>query len=145
MVNVMYATEFTPMAAIIGGLLVGTATTVLWLFNGRIAGISGILGNLLSFSQAGNSWRWAFLGGMLLSPWLWRLGAPLESVIEADLPTLIIAGLLVGVGSRMGSGCTSGHGVCGLSRGSQRSFIATLAFMLAGFITVFIIRHLIGG
>lgn len=132
------------MAAIIGGLLVGGGATVLWLFSGRIAGISGILGNLLSFSQAGNGWRWAFLIGLLLSPWLWRLGAPLESIIEANLPTLIIAGLLVGVGSRMGSGCTSGHGVCGLSRGSPRSFAATLAFMLAGFITVFIIRHLIG-
>jgi len=140
----MHITEFTPWAALIGGLLIGAAASLLWLFNGRIAGISGILGNLLSFSQAGNGWRWSFVLGMFIAPWLWRTNAPLTPVIEANLSMLIIAGLLVGFGSRMGGGCTSGHGVCGLSRGSQPSLVSTVIFMLAGFTTVFITRHLLG-
>ena len=137
--------HFTPWSSLAGGLLIGVATTMFLLFNGRIAGISGILGGLLRPMARDIGWRIAFVSGLLVAPLVFGLAAPLPSVhIDADMATLIIAGLLVGVGTRYGSGCTSGHGVCGLSRLSPRSMVATASFMLAGVVTVFIVRHLMG-
>lgn len=139
-------THFTPLTALSGGLLIGLSATVLLLFNGRIAGISGIVGGLLQRYKAGDlAWRVAFVFGLLLAPALYRVFGELpESRIDAGSATLILAGLLVGFGSRLGSGCTSGHGVCGLSRRSPRSMVATATFMATGFITVYLIRHLFG-
>jgi len=137
--------HFTPWSSLAGGLLIGVATAMFLLFNGRIAGISGILGGLLRPKTGDIGWRVVFVLGLLGAPLVYGLAAPLPSVhIDADMTTLVVAGLLVGVGTRYGSGCTSGHGVCGLSRLSPRSMVATASFMLAGFVTVFIVRHLIG-
>ncbi|MDO6442404.1 YeeE/YedE family protein [Marinobacter sp. 2_MG-2023] len=137
--------SFTPWTALAGGVLVGLAAASFLLLNGRIAGISGILGGLLTPSAGDIGWRIAFLAGLIGAPALWALAAKLPPIeIEAGYPALIIAGLLVGIGTRYGSGCTSGHGVCGLSRLSPRSLAATLSFMFAGFVTVFIIRHVLG-
>ena len=137
--------NFTPWSSLTGGLLIGISTAMFLLFNGRIAGISGILGGLLRPTAGDAGWRIAFLLGLLAAPLLYGLAAPLPSVrIDATTITLILAGLLVGIGTRYGSGCTSGHGVCGLSRLSLRSTVATAAFMLAGFATVYIVRHVIG-
>ena len=137
--------HFTPWSSLAGGLLIGVATTMLLLFNGRVAGITGILGGLLRPKAGDIGWRLAFVLGLLGAPLVYGLAAPLPSVhIDADTASLIVAGLLVGVGTRYGSGCTSGHGVCGLSRLSPRSMVAVAAFMLAGFVTVFLVRHLIG-
>jgi len=133
-------THFTPLESAIGGVVIGAAASMLILFCGRVAGISGILGGVLSRANNDKGWRIAFLLGMVLSPVLWRLVAPLPAVsISASWPMLVVAGLLVGVGTRYGSGCTSGHGVCGLSRLSVRSLIATLTFMAAAFITVWLV------
>ena len=137
--------HFTPWSSLAGGMLIGVAAAVLLLFNGKIAGISGILGGLLRPVTGDIGWRLAFLLGLLAAPLLYGLATPLPEVrIDASMATLIVAGLLVGAGTRYGSGCTSGHGVCGLSRRSPRSLAATAAFMLAGFATVFVVRHLIG-
>jgi len=136
--------NFTPWASLIGGLIIGLATVLFLMFNGRIAGISGIVGGLLNPKRDDISWRIAFIAGLVLSPLVFGLVFPMPKVqIDASYPLLVLAGLLVGIGTRYGSGCTSGHGVCGLSRRSPRSMVATLAFMLAGFVTVYIIRHLI--
>ena len=127
---------FTPWSALGGGALIGLAVWVLLHGNGRIAGISGIIGGLLS-RAADKGWRIAFLAGLLLSPWLWQLFATLPAMtIDADTSLLIGAGLLVGISTRYGSGCTSGHGVCGLARLSPRSLAATMLFMGSGFATV---------
>ena len=137
--------NFTPWSSLAGGLLIGISTAMFLLFNGRIAGISGILGGLLRPAAGDAGWRIAFLLGLLAAPLIYGLAAPLPGVrIDATTTTLIVAGLLVGIGTRYGSGCTSGHGVCGLSRLSLRSTVATVAFMLAGFATVYIVRHVIG-
>ena len=137
--------HFTPWSSLAGGLLIGVATAMLLLFNGKVAGITGILGGLLRPKAGDIGWRLAFVLGLLGAPLVYGLAAPLPSVhIDADTASLIVAGLLVGVGTRYGSGCTSGHGVCGLSRLSPRSMVAVAAFMLAGFVTVFLVRHLIG-
>jgi uncharacterized protein len=136
--------SFTPWTALAGGLLIGLAASAFVLFNGRIAGISGILGGLLQPKRGDIGWRVAFLGGLVIAPLAYGLTAPLPDVrIDAGAGTLVAAGLLVGLGTRYGSGCTSGHGVCGLSRMSPRSLVATLSFMLAGFVTVYVLRHLI--
>jgi uncharacterized membrane protein YedE/YeeE len=136
--------SFTPWASLAGGLLIGLAAALFVLLNGRIAGISGILGGLLRPVRGDLAWRVAFVGGLVAAPLAWGLVAGWPQLhIEADLPTLVVAGLLVGVGTRYGAGCTSGHGVCGLSRLSPRSLAATLAFMGAGFATVFVVRHLL--
>ena len=136
--------NFTPWSSLAGGVLIGISAAMLLLFNGRIAGISGIVGGLLRPARGDIGWRMAFLLGLLFAPLIYGLAAPLPAVrIDADTVTLVVAGLLVGIGTRYGSGCTSGHGVCGLSRLSPRSMVATAAFMLAGFVTVFIVRHLI--
>lgn len=137
---------FTPWSALIGGVLIGLAAAGFVLLNGRIAGISGILGGVLSGHRADRTWRIAFLAGLLIAPLIsWALFSLPAIEINAGLPMIIVAGLLVGLGTRYGSGCTSGHGVCGLSRLSPRSLVATIAFMTAGFITVYLIRHVIGG
>ncbi|WP_326939608.1 YeeE/YedE family protein [Actimicrobium sp. GrIS 1.19] len=136
--------HFTPWTSLAGGALIGLAAALFILFNGRIAGISGILGGLLEWPKGDIAWRVAFLLGMVAAPLIYGMVAQLPTVqIEADTPTLIVAGLLVGIGTRYGSGCTSGHGVCGLSRLSPRSLVATLAFMLGGFATVFVVRHVL--
>ncbi|MES2025955.1 MAG: YeeE/YedE family protein [Pseudomonadota bacterium] len=136
--------HFTPWSSLLGGLLIGLAAASFILFNGKIAGISGILGGLLRPVKGDMSWRIAFLIGLILAPLVFALFKPLpDAHIDADFVTLVVAGLLVGIGTRYGYGCTSGHGVCGLSRLSLRSLVATMTFMAAGFLTVFIVRHLI--
>ena len=133
---------FTPAAALIGGVIIGAAVALFVVLNGRIAGVSGILGGLAR-PQAGDiSWRVAFVAGLIAAP-LALLAALPEIRVDTSYPVLVAAGLLVGVGTRYGGGCTSGHGVCGVSRASPRSITATVAFMAAGFATVFIARHLI--
>jgi uncharacterized protein len=137
--------HFTPWASLAGGLLLGLASALFILLNGRILGISGIVGGLLRPKQGDVNWRLSFLLGLLVAPLLYLLVAgPIPARIDAGWATVVIAGLLVGVGTRYGSGCTSGHGVCGLSRLSPRSLVATLAFMGAGFVTVFLTRHALG-
>lgn len=134
--------HFAPLPALAGGLLIGLAATLFLFLNGRIAGISGILGGLLAPARGDIGWRLAFLGGLVAAPAVYGLFHALPvAQVDADIPTLVAAGVLVGLGTRYGSGCTSGHGVCGLSRLSPRSLAATLAFMLAGFATVFVLRH----
>jgi len=134
---------FTPWHALMGGALVGTAAALFVLLNGRIAGISGVLGGLLRPVKGDVAWRAAFVIGLIVAPLIYLLfGSPPKPRIDADFGALVLAGLLVGVGTRYGAGCTSGHGVCGLSRLSPRSLVATVAFMAAGFVTVFAIRHL---
>jgi uncharacterized protein len=136
---------FTPYASLAGGVLIGVAAAMFVLLNGRIAGISGILGGLLKPVKGDISWRVAFVLGLVASPLLYALFAVVPTPhIDASWGALVFAGLLVGVGTRYGSGCTSGHGVCGLSRLSPRSLAATVAFMGAGFVTVFVIRHVLG-
>lgn len=137
--------SFTPWASLTGGVIIGIAAAMFILVNGRIAGISGVLGGLLKPVRGDISWRAAFIAGLVGAPLLYALFTDLpRPQIDAGLDALIAAGLLVGIGTRYGSGCTSGHGVCGISRFSPRSLIATAAFMLAGFVTVFVARHLIG-
>ena len=135
---------FTPWSSFGGGMLIGLAAALFVLLNGRIAGISGVLGGLLTPLRGDVLWRLAFIGGMVAAPLAYSVVLALPSVqIDAGYPALIAAGLLVGVGTRYGAGCTSGHGVCGLSRLSLRSLVATGAFMAAGFVTVYVLGHLI--
>lgn len=134
--------QFTPVSALAGGLMIGAAAALYMLLNGRIAGISGMLGRLIDRATADRASPLAFLVGLIAAPWLWRLFAPLPGItISASNTLLIAAGLLVGFGTRYGSGCTSGHGVCGISRGSARSLVATGTFMAFGILTVFLLRH----
>ena len=136
---------FTPGSALAGGVLIGIAAAMFLLLNGRVAGISGILGGLRRPAPGDVAWRAAFVLGLVGAPLVYGLFAALPVLrIDAQFGALVVAGLLVGVGTRYGSGCTSGHGVCGLSRLSPRSLVATGAFMGAGFLTVFITRHLLG-
>lgn len=136
--------SFTPWASLAGGALIGLATAMFVLLNGRIAGVSGILAGLLRPARGEIAWRVAFVGGLILAAPAYGLLTALPSVrIDAGYGMLVIAGLLVGIGTRYGAGCTSGHGVCGLSRRSPRSLAATAAFMATGFTTVFIVRHLL--
>jgi uncharacterized membrane protein YedE/YeeE len=140
--------HFTPWASLSGGLVIALATALYLFGNGRIAGIAGIVAGPLRAVLGGTSlWpeldRLLFILGLLLAPWCWRLVAPLPQMsVDVGSFGLIAAGLLVGIGVRMGNGCTSGHGVCGLSRFSLRSLVNVLAFMGAGFVTVFVLRHL---
>ena len=138
--------NFTPISALLGGLLVGLAVAVLWLANGRIAGISGIVGNLPSARPGDIGWRIAFLAGLIVAPlgYATLAGTPVIR-LDAGVPVILAGGLLVGFGTRLGGGCTSGHGVCGLARFSPRSLVATCLFMAAGFVTVFLSRHVTGG
>ena len=136
---------FSPGSALAGGVFIGIASAMFVLLNGRIAGISGILGGLLQPVRGDSAWRLAFILGLVAAPAAYLLAGPLpKAQIDAGWGALVAAGLLVGVGTRYGSGCTSGHGVCGLSRLSPRSLAATAAFMGAGFLTVFVVRHLLG-
>ena len=145
MIDVAWA-QFTPWTALSGGALIGVAAALLLMFNGRIAGISGILGGILTATPGDIPWRAAFIAGLILAPVGWLTLSSLPPIeIEADFPMIVSAGLLVGIGTRYGSGCTSGHGVCGISRFSPRSLVATAMFMATGFITVYIVRHQIGG
>ncbi|TFW71882.1 YeeE/YedE family protein [Methylotenera oryzisoli] len=139
--------NFTPITSFIGGLLIGVSTSMLILFMGKIAGISGIVASLLQFKNTPKghyTWRLLFIAGLLISSTVYQAFAQLPvSEISASTSTLIIAGLMVGFGSKMGSGCTSGHGVCGLSRLSLRSLIATMSFMLIGFVVTYLILHVV--
>ncbi|QJQ01297.1 YeeE/YedE family protein [Herbaspirillum rubrisubalbicans] len=136
---------FTPGWSLIGGLLIGLAAAVLLLFNGRIAGVSGIVAGLLTPRHPDTAWRGLFVLGLVAAPLLYGAVSALPaSQIEASYPQIILAGLLVGLGTRYGAGCTSGHGVCGLSRFSLRSAMATFCFMMAGFASVYVLRHLLG-
>ncbi|MCY7314118.1 MAG: YeeE/YedE family protein [Rubrivivax sp.] len=138
-------TEFTPGSALAGGALIGLAAAMFVLLNGRIAGISGVIGGLLKPVKGDVAWRAAFVLGLVGAPWAYALFAALPKLrIDASLAALVVAGLLVGVGTRYGSGCTSGHGVCGLARLSPRSLVATVVFMAAGFAAVFVTRHVFG-
>jgi uncharacterized membrane protein YedE/YeeE len=133
---------FTPASALAGGAIIGIAVAMFALVNGRIAGISGILGGLLRPSLPDAAWRAAFIAGLLAAPLLYALAAPLPAaIIDASLPVLVIAGLAVGIGTRYASGCTSGHGVCGISRFSPRSLVATATFVGAGMAMVYLVRH----
>jgi uncharacterized membrane protein YedE/YeeE len=135
--------HFTPWSALAGGILIGLAAALFILLNGRIAGISGIIGGLLRPNKGDISWRLAFIAGLIIAPVIYGTFYELpEAQIDAGTGLLIVAGLLVGVGTRYGSGCTSGHGVCGISRLSPRSITATMIFMAAGFVTVLLLRHL---
>ena len=137
--------NFTPVDAASGGILIGVAVATLLFFNGRIAGISGILGGLFNFKKHDTAWRLAFLAGLAFSASIWSLVAGLPAIqLDASLSTIFVAGILVGVGTSLASGCTSGHGVCGLSRISPRSLVATLIFMATGIVTVFVVRHVLG-
>ena len=142
-------TAFAPWSALVGGLLIGLAAALYLLGNGRVAGIAGIVASPLRALFTGTSLRpertrLLFIGGLLLAPWLWRLFSPLPAVtVDVGWPGLVVAGLFVGVGVRMGNGCTSGHGVCGLSRLSLRSLANVAAFMGAGFVTVAVLRHML--
>jgi uncharacterized membrane protein YedE/YeeE len=136
---------FTPLASLLGGMLIGAAAALLVLLNGRNAGISGVLGALLQPVKGDIAWRVAFIAGLIAAPAVYALAATVPAPrIDASAGALVLAGLLVGVGTRYGSGCTSGLGVCGLSRLSPRSLAATLTFMGAGFVTVFVLRHVLG-
>ena len=137
--------NFTPWASLAGGALLGIAAAMLIFFNGRIAGISGIVGGLVKPRLHDVSWRIAFIAGLIIAPLLWQIFSALPPIqIGASNTLLVVSGLLVGVGTRFGAGCTSGHGICGLSRLSPRSIIATLSFMFAGFVTVYVVRHILG-
>ena len=136
---------FTPWQSAIGGVVIGVAAALLVLVNGRVAGISGIVGALLQPRRGDVAWRVAFVGGLVLAPLAYAsIGLRPEIRIDSGYPALIVAGLLVGIGTRYAGGCTSGHGVCGISRLSPRSLVATLMFMVAGAGTVYLMRHVLG-
>jgi uncharacterized membrane protein YedE/YeeE len=139
--------NFPLYAALLGGMLIGISAALLLLLNGKIAGISGILGGLLTSAGAERYWRQMFIIGLLAGGFLTPLitGKPLDTFIAAPWWLTIVAGLLVGIGTRLGSGCTSGHGVCGLARLSQRSLVATLTFIGTAILTVFVMRHVLAG
>lgn len=138
--------NFTPISSLLGGALIGLAAALLLLLNGRIAGVSGILGGLLERGAMDRGERIAFVGGLIAGPLLFALIMPRPTItIDVSVLTLIAAGLLVGYGTRLGGGCTSGHGVCGVARLSPRSLIATAVFMAVGIATVYVMRHLLAG
>lgn len=139
-------TEFTPLLSTAGGILIGLSAVLLMIFHGRIAGMTGILTGALPPFSGETTWRVAFLAGAILAPLMWTMaGGTIEFAVPVSDMMLAIGGLIVGVGVYFGSGCTSGHGVCGMARLSPRSIVATVTFMIATFITVYIVRHVIGG
>lgn len=143
---IMDIANFTPVEATLGGALIGLAAALFMLMNGRIAGVSGIMGGILRPVEGNMLWRVAFIFGLLVSPVIYSQFASLPAIqINSSNALLIVAGFLVGIGSRYGSGCTSGHGICGISRLSFRSILATLLFVLAGMVTVFFMKNLVGG
>ncbi|PTR16491.1 hypothetical protein C8R31_102506 [Nitrosospira sp. Nsp2] len=136
--------QFTPWSALIGGGMIGFAAALLILLNGRIAGISGIVGGLFTAGRDDAGWRIAFLSGLVAAPLVWQFFRELPLIrVDASYAVLAVAGLIVGIGTRYGSGCTSGHGVCGISRGSPRSVAATLIFLGVGMLAVYVIRHVL--
>jgi uncharacterized membrane protein YedE/YeeE len=139
-------TEFTPLASLVGGMMIGLSAVLLMLWEGRIAGISGIAGRLLPpYRDGAFLSRFGFVAGLVAAPLaMIAFGVEVGQTVSSNIPLMIAAGLLVGFGSVWGNGCTSGHGVCGLSRLSARSFVATLIFMATAFVTVLLIRHVIG-
>ncbi len=139
--------SFTPGSALAGGMMIGLAAALLLAGSGRIAGVSGILSGLLRKTGFRESWRWCFLLGLIASPWLYQAVSRHYPVVivTGDTPLLIVSGIMVGLGTRYGSGCTSGHGICGLSQLSLRSLVATACFMAAGFFMVYLTRHLLTG
>lgn len=139
--------SFTPIPSLLGGIILGVAAALYVLFHGRILGISGIISGLLRPKSGDRAWRMALILGLLTAPLLAALFFEIRPIVEveADWLAVVIAGLLVGLGTQYGSGCTSGHGICGLSRLSPRSLVATVSFMTAGFLIVFVLRHVIGG
>lgn len=138
--------NFTPWSSLAGGALIGLAASLFVVANGRIAGISGLIGSLLQRGSEGAIEKGLFLLGLLIAPLIWGLFSTLPQIeFQTGWFGLAIAGVLVGIGTRYGSGCTSGHGVCGISRLSPRSMVATACFMFSGFATVFVLRHLLGG
>jgi uncharacterized membrane protein YedE/YeeE len=137
--------HFTPWASLAGGVLIGLAAALLLLANGRVAGISGILGGLLRPARGDIAWRVTFILGLFVAPLAWlTMRAMPPAQIDHSPGLLAAAGLLVGLGTRFGNGCTSGHGVCGIARLSPRSLLATVCFLAAGFVTVFVVRHVLG-
>ena len=139
-------TEFTPLPALGGGMLIGLAAVLLMAFHGRVAGMTGILSGLLQPASGDWGWRAAFLAGAIIAPaiWLFATGEAVAFDNIVSTPLLIAGGLIVGIGVTFGGGCTSGHGVCGLARFSNRSIVATLTFMLFSFVTVYVMRHILG-
>jgi len=139
--------DFTPLPALAGGALIGLAASLFLLTHGRVAGISGLLGGLLRRTTDGRGVRLGFVGGLLAGGLLLRVVYPsvFASTWSASLPVALVAGVIVGLGTQLGNGCTSGHGVCGVSRLSFRSLVATGTFMATGFLAVFVVRHLLGG
>jgi uncharacterized membrane protein YedE/YeeE len=139
--------SFTPISSAIGGALIGVSASILLAFSGRIAGISGIFGGAIVPKHGDAGWRMWFLAGLISTGLLWRIFRPAAfgAPIAQSLSLTIFAGLLVGVGTQIGNGCTSGHGVCGISRGSKRSITATMMFMATAAVTVFFVRHFFGG
>ncbi len=138
--------HFSPWTSLGGGLVIGLAVSILILFNGRIAGISGIVGGIFKPTKNETAWRWTFILGLIIAPIVYGLLTAMPAVeIDAGYWQLILAGLLVGIGTRYASGCTSGHGICGIARLSRRSTIATLLFMASGMAVVYVMRHVIGG
>lgn len=139
-------TEFTPFSALFGGIFLGVSAFLLLHFNGKIAGISGIVIQGLSQLDAQGMWRWMFMLGLVIGPvisGLWQFSLP--STIDVSWPLIIAGGLFVGIGSTLGNGCTSGHGICGIGRFSKRSIVATLVFMLIAVIVVYVVKHLVRG
>jgi uncharacterized protein len=137
--------NFTPVSGLVGGLLIGLAGALMMLFNGQIAGISGIVGSMLAKKASEVGWRAVFVVGLLLGAFAYTLvtGGAIPVTIQASLPVMVVAGLLVGFGTRLGSGCTSGHGISGIARFSKRSIVATLVFMATAIITVFVTHHVL--
>jgi len=137
--------HFSPWTSLAGGLLIGLAVSILIVFNGRIAGISGMVGGLFKPAKNEMAWRWAFIFGLIIAPIIYGLVTAMPEVeVSASHWQLILAGLLVGIGTRYASGCTSGHGICGIARLSRRSIAATLLFMASGMAVVYVMRHVIG-
>ncbi len=138
---------FTPVTALLGGLLLGGSALLLLLVQGRIAGISGILAGLMGPVSTDSAWRWRFILGLGIGGAIgfWLLDLPAPELSQISWPGFLIAGFLVGFGAKLGNGCTSGHGICGIGRFSVRSIVATMIFMLAGMVTVFIMRHVLAG
>lgn len=137
--------NFTPLSALLGGSLIGLSAVLLLWFNGRIAGISSIMSGLITTSGANRSWRICFLVGLMLGAALWQAASPVSFTIRQNYPIGLIigGGFLVGFGTRLGSGCTSGHGICGIAMLSTRSIVATLTFMTSGILTVYLIRQVL--
>ncbi len=145
--NQQFMENFTPYSALFGGALIGLAATLMLLINGRITGISGIFGGMLLPVKTDALWRGVFIGGLLTggAGYMLMSGTPIDLQTQTTPLMSIMAGFLVGIGTRMGSGCTSGHGICGIARASKRSFVSTGVFMFTAIVTVFLIRHVLGG